>query len=279
MDYSFLMFPGFREKAVTLSYDDGGDADRRLVAILNKHGLKGTFNLNSKMVYSQREGKLHADEVKNLYLTAGHEIATHGCVHLPLAAVDFASAVNDIINYRKALEILSGDFVIGNAYADGSYDEDVLRIMKYCGICYARTTTSTYSFNMPREWLKWNPTCKHTDPKLMELAKEFVEWQPRSYYLNNVPKLFYLWGHSFEFDNDDNWNVIEEFSAYIGGREDIWYATNNEIFKYAQAFERLQFSANGEMVYNPSVVDVYIRYFGKQYLVPAGKKVILEGRF
>lgn len=279
MDYSFLMFPGFREKAVTLSYDDGGDADRRLVAILNKHGLKGTFNLNSKMVYSQREGKLHADEVKNLYLTAGHEIATHGCVHLPLAAVDFASAVNDIINDRKALEILSGDFVIGNAYADGSYDEDVLRIMKYCGICYARTTTSTYSFNMPREWLKWNPTCKHTDPKLMELAKEFVEWQPRSYYLNNVPKLFYLWGHSFEFDNDDNWNVIEEFSAYIGGREDIWYATNNEIFKYAQAFERLQFSANGEMVYNPSVVDVYIRYFGKQYLVPAGKKVILEGRF
>ena len=56
------------------------------------------------------------------------------------------------------------------------------------------------------------------------------------------------------------------------------YATNNEIYKYAQAFDRLQFSANGEMVYNPSVLDVYIRYFGKQYLVPAGEKVMLEGR-
>lgn len=278
MDYSFLMFPGFREKTVTLSYDDGVVADKRLVAILNKYGLKGTFNLNSKRVYSQRTRELHADEVKNLYLTAGHEIATHGCVHLPLAAVDFASAVNDIINDRKALESLSGDFVIGNAYANGSYDEDVLRIMKYCGICYARTITSTHSFIMPQEWLEWNPTCKHTDPKLMELAKELVEWQPRGYYLDNVPKLFYLWGHSFEFDEDDNWNVIEEFSAYIGGREDIWYATNGEIYQYAQAFERLQFSANGELVYNPSVVDVYIRYFGKQYLVPAGERVILEGR-
>ena len=105
-----------------------------------------------------------------------------------------------------------------------------------------------------------------------------MEWKPRNYYLSNVPKLFYLWGHSYEFDDNDNWNVIEEFASYIGGKDDIWYATNGEIFLYAQAFDRLQFSANGEFVYNPSVIDVYIRYFGNQYLIPAGKKVELKHR-
>lgn len=278
MDYSFLMFPGFREKAVTLSYDDGVVADKRLVSILNQYGLKGTFNINSKRVYSERKRELHADEVKELYLPTGHEIATHGCVHLPLAAVDCASTISDIIDDRKALENLTGEFVIGNAYANGSYDDDVVRIMRYCGICYARTITSTHRFSMPKDWLRWNPTCKHTDPQLMELAKEFVEWKPRNYYLSNVPKLFYLWGHSYEFDDNDNWNVIEEFASYIGGKDDIWYATNGEIFRYAQAFDRLQFSANGEFVYNPSVIDVYIRYFGNQYLIPAGKKVELKHR-
>jgi hypothetical protein len=33
--------------ALTISWDDGGVADRQLVAILNKFGLKGIWNLNS----------------------------------------------------------------------------------------------------------------------------------------------------------------------------------------------------------------------------------------
>lgn len=43
----FMRFPGGRTKSLTLSYDDGVQQDIRLVDILNKHGLKGTFNLNS----------------------------------------------------------------------------------------------------------------------------------------------------------------------------------------------------------------------------------------
>ena len=39
----------------------------------------------------------------------------------------------------------------------------------------------------------------------------------------------------FEFDNNDNWNVIEEFAKKIGNREDIWYATNIEIYDYVNS--------------------------------------------
>ena len=45
--YKFLRFPEWKYKAVTLSYDDGTVYDRKLIDILDKYGLKCTFNLNS----------------------------------------------------------------------------------------------------------------------------------------------------------------------------------------------------------------------------------------
>ena len=43
----FMRFPGGLRKAVTLSYDDGVEQDAQLIEILNRNGLKATFNLNS----------------------------------------------------------------------------------------------------------------------------------------------------------------------------------------------------------------------------------------
>ncbi len=43
------MFQG-KMKAVTFSYDDGVTQDQRLIALLNKYGLKCTFNLNSEFL-------------------------------------------------------------------------------------------------------------------------------------------------------------------------------------------------------------------------------------
>ena len=110
----------------------------------------------------------------------------------------------------------------------------------------------------------------------MELAKTFVEAEPARNLWYDKPMLFYLWGHSYEFDDRDNWNVIEEFAEYVGGREDIWYATNGEIYDYVKAFERLRYSVAGTFVQNPSALDVYLCWRGKNVLVPAGKTVDLR---
>ena len=58
----YVRFPGFKRKAVTLSYDDGTRQDKRLIEIMKRNGLKGTFNLNGGS-FSDRlelgaEGKL-----------------------------------------------------------------------------------------------------------------------------------------------------------------------------------------------------------------------------
>lgn len=56
MRYTMMRFPGFRRKALTLSYDDGVVNDRRLIEIMNKYGLKGTFNLNSGLFSEDGKG-------------------------------------------------------------------------------------------------------------------------------------------------------------------------------------------------------------------------------
>ena len=273
-----LRFPNFLSKALTLSYDDGVAQDKRLIAIMSKYGLKGTFNINGGLFGKEPttdKGRMTADEALKLYTESGNEVAVHGYKHLSLAEVDGTMAINDIIEDRKTLEKLFGKVIKGMAYANGSYSDEVVELLKVSGISYSRTVVSTEKFDLPTDWLRLPATCHHANPRLMELAKQFVEGEDSPYFWRRQAKLFYLWGHSYEFDTYQNWEIIEKFAAYIGGRDDIWYATNGEIYEYVQAFDRLQFSADGTSVYNPSVIDVYIDSLDGQFIVPAGKTVKL----
>ena len=111
---------------------------------------------------------------------------------------------------------------------------------------YCRTVISSNRFDIPRDWLRLQATCHHNDPKLNELANRFI-----SATRVGEPLLFYLWGHSYEFEADNNWELIEDLLAKIGGRDDTYYATNIEIYDYVHAFRELIFSADGKRVYNP----------------------------
>ena len=274
-----MCWKDFKRKAVTLSYDDGVVFDRRLIEIMDKYGLKGTFNLNSGYFATEKnERKLTQDEAVELYKNSPHEIAVHGVKHLALTAVDEGVATYDIIVDRKNLESLFGRVVKGMAYAYGAFDDKTVEVLKRCGISYARTTVSTESFDVPTDWLRMPATCHHGNPRLMELAKKFVEEPEHSYILLKRPRLFYLWGHSYEFNDNDNWEVIEEFAKYIGNREDIWYATNGEIYDYVKAYDNLEYSADGKIVRNPSALGVYIKDLQtwKEYYIPSGETVVLE---
>lgn len=280
MNFCFLRFPGFKEKAVTLSYDDGVAQDKRLIEIMQKNGLKGTFNINSELFAPTPseggKGRMSKEEAYEVYASSGMEVAVHGAKHYSLPEMDEGVATADVIKDRINLEKMFGKVIKGMAYANGAYNDRVVEILKKCGISYSRTTVSTRSFVIPEDWLRLPATCHHNDPQLMELVEKFLEPVEWPYFWSKAPKLFYLWGHAYEFDNNDNWNVIEAFAEKVGNRDDIWYATNGEIYEYVQAFKSLQFSAENDMVYNPTATDVYLNYFGnKKVIVPAGKNVVL----
>lgn len=275
--FFFMRFPEGRRKALTFSYDDGVQDDRRLMAILDRYGMKGTFNLNSG-IYSTEGGhtRMTKDEASELFENTSHEVATHAYSHPFLATLPPAMIALDIIKDREELEAQFGKIIRGHAYPMGSYNDKTVEVLKTCGIAYARTTVSTERFDLPTDWLRLNPTCHHKNPRLMELAQQFVE-KPVPYH----SKLFYLWGHSYEFNekHDNNWRVIEEFCDYMGGREDeIWYATNIEIFEYMEDFERLIFSADGDIVKNPTARTLWFDFEGQSFSIASGESFRISER-
>ena len=276
MEYAMLRFPQFRAKALTLSYDDGVIFDEKLIRIMDQYGLKGTFNLNSGLFDAGDERRLTQDGVLALLKDSAHEVAVHGAQHLSLPAVPPALAAQEILSDRQALEKLFGRVITGMAYAFGTYDDRTVEVLKTCGINYARTTVSTGRFDIPSDWLRMPATCHHDDPRLMELAKTFADYTPRGNWRRAQPKLFYLWGHSYEFNDKNNWHVIEEFAKFIGGREDIWYATNMEIYRYVKAYDALEFSVDCTSVYNPSATDVYLHVMDANVVAKAGETTLLR---
>lgn len=274
----FMRFPGGVRKALTLSYDDGVEQDIRFVDIINKHGLKCTFNINAGCFASEgkvfKEGTIHRRMTKRacveLYKNSGHEVAVHGYTHPWLEKLSPSGVAYEIIKDREELEDAFGCIVRGMAYPYGTYNDDVVRVLADCGIVYSRTTKSTEKFDIPTDWLRMPATSHHNSPRLMELAKQFVELD------KNDPKLFYLWGHTYEFEERDNWKVIEEFAEYIGGRDDIWYATNIEIYEYIEDFKRLVFSADMRKVKNPTARDIWFYLNGEEHRLSAGETKIIE---
>lgn len=275
-----MRFPEGKQKALTLSYDDGVEQDVRLIEIMQKNGLKGTFNLNSGRYPAQpvpREpGKVHRRMTKesatSLYGGSGMEVAVHGLSHCFMDRLPSNLCLEEIVQDRKNLEEQFGTIVRGMAYPYGTFSDDLVQMLRYAGIAYARTTVSTEKFDVPKDWLRWNPTCHHKNSRLMELARDFAENRRRNF---RNPWLFYLWGHSYEFEQDDNWPVIEEFASYMAGRPDIWYATNLEICDYVENWYRLIFSMDGSRVFNPTCCDLYLNTGEETLCVPPGQQLTL----
>ena len=268
-----VRFPEGRFKAVTLSYDDGVKQDAKFIDIIDKYGLKCTFNLNSGCYPSEDSPhrRLSKKSCIELYKNSPHEVAVHGLTHPFLERLPAPNVAYEIIKDRESLENDFECIVRGMAYPFGTYSDEVVETLRACGIAYARTTKSTETFDIPTDWLRMPATCHHNNPRLMELARDFIENPP----IRKKAKLFYLWGHTYEFDDRDNWNVIEEFAEYMGGRDDVWYATNIEIFEYIEDFNRLIFSVDAMRVKNPTARTIWF-YFGKKvYSVNAGETIYL----
>lgn len=267
------LFPDGRKKALTLSYDDGVTQDKRLISIFNKYALKATFNLNSGIQNENNfwvnKGKIikrmNIDEIQDVY--KGHEIAVHSLSHPHLEDLPKEMLITEIFDDRKNLEKIFGYPVRGMAYPYGTYNEKVLNVIRASGIEYSRTVKQHEKFNLPEDFLEWHPTCHHKNPKLMGITKNFIETEFKSM------ALLYVWGHSYEFDVDENWELIEEFCETVSNNDSIWYATNIEIIDYLKALNNLKYSADCEIVYNPSAISIWISSDEKIIEIKSGETI------
>ena len=281
MRYQYLRFPGGRAKAVTLSYDDGAKADVRLCERLNRSDLKCTFNLVSSMV--QDENRMPKEFIRTEVLGKGHEIATHGEYHRGLDVARSIEGIRDTLNCRLELEKEFGIIVRGMAFPDRTVNKTkapeayarIRTFLEELEIAYCRTTgADNDGFALPEDFLNWVPTAHHNNPSLMQYIDSFLSVDVNAQYCSRRgPRLFYLWGHAFEFDRDNTWGLLDEICDRLSGHEDVWYATNIEIYEYIAAYKSLVYSADNKIVYNPTVKTVWFDRDGALYKIEPGETI------
>lgn len=251
-----------KDKALTFSYDDGQLADRRLAELFARHHMRATFHLNSGML--DKEGFVTSKELEELY--RGHEIAAHGVSHPYFNQLPESMLLHELWEDRKTLERCGHQIVRGFSYPFGEYAETLMNAMKAAGLVYSRTVEATMQFGIPADFLRWHPTCHHSQVT-EEMIADFLH-APKYRTLS----LFYIWGHSFELAEEKDWERMETLCTRLQDKRDVWYATNGEICEYVTAVRSLVTSAEGDWFYNPTAQTLWMDIDGKVTALPPGEK-------
>ncbi len=247
-------------KFFTVSFDDGTEQDIRLVALMEKYGIRGTINLSSALFGQREEGisrmitETHEDgslrqvrvcydhtilpleQAKELYSRDFIEIAGHGAHHLHQAGLERALLQEEIAGDAARLEEIFGRKVRGHIFPYGEYNEDCLKVMEDAGLVYGRLANSggpdaDFAFHAERGIIR--PTCRMTDSFALSLLERFIRTSCEQEDL-----VFYMWGHSFELD----------------------YGTETGCDAFLEALFRTAAEANGiEFVTNGELVDALFR--------------------
>lgn len=276
-----MLFPEGKRKALILSYDDGTVQDRRLVALMNQYGVKGTFHLNSGMLGG--EGRVLSTEVAELY--AGHEVSAHSVNHPGLADCTPEEIQHEILEDRRALESLVGYPVRGMSYPFGSYNADVIAVIRELGIEYSRTVEATHGFSIPDDFLAWHPTIHNFGKAEYEgmsahqsdEAYQHFDDTTQEFLNTDDIALYYVWGHSWEFDGEGTrWERFEDFLKAVGNRGDVHYTTQIDLVDYIKAYRNLRFSVDDTLITNLSATPVWITQNNTKIQIKPNETVRVE---
>ena len=285
MKYVFMRYPEGKGKAATFSYDDGCQADKRLARIFTKHGVKATFNFNSLAL---SEVNITDSELEEYFLSKGHEIAVHGEFHKANGTIRTIEGIREVLNCRLELEERCGRIIRGMAYPNsgirlmtnlGTY-EQIKQYLTELDIAYARSLGGDNNeFQLPVDFHNWIPSAHHKNPSILEYVDDFLAIDLKNPTMRpaiRYPRLLYVWGHAYEFDTDNNWELIEEICQKLTTDKDIWFATNIEFYDYVTAYKRLEYSADGKRIHNPSAITVWLDVGGVIHSIAPGETIKVE---
>lgn len=232
-------YPQGKEKAFSVSYDDGVLQDIRLVELMNRYGIRGTFNLNSALMESgfawiHENGmmvkRLSPVEAAGLY--DGHEIASHTLTHPYMHDLTESEILRQMGEDKRALEEMFGREVEGFAVPFEFYSQQIADCAKASGFAYARMSECTGNYCPWQDRYYWKCGMFHLQPQLRDFVAGFLETEEEL-------ALCQIVGHSYDLDAEDLWDTTEEIFQSVAGHEDIWLATNLQLFHYLMAMSAL----------------------------------------
>ena len=305
-------YPGFVNRAITFSIDDGNlGMDKKFIDIVKPYGIRGTFNLCMPDL-----ARLDADGYRAFY--EGFEISNHVKWH-PLVMKDgveytFFDASAALPTVGNDTHIYpygdgEGEFVIyGARDCRPRHIADTKTYLRLAAECRAALEEVFGEGNIggfvwpygeqqnkalidglwQAGYYGMRKTGATLDKTGFALPENRMSW---SYNANHKELLsvaalyeaipddgtlkFFCFGvHSIDFENAGNWHELEAFAKQFGNRPDTYYyATVGEIFAYEDAVRALQIGA--ERIYNPSELTVYLEIDGNRLTVPPKSSIAL----
>ena len=198
-------------KYFILSIDDGTVYDEKVIPILNRHHIKGTFNLNSGLDdfvwYNDGRPVRRLSLSNNLELYKGHEVASHSLTHPHLT-----ECCDDHVGYevgvdKENLEHIFGRPVTSFAFPFEDFDERVIsRIRAIGGFTAIRVSEVDPSFRFPLDPYH----IKITSLDIHDALRLFP-----AFLQDEQAQLFVFVSHGYDFEFNDTYARLEELCQTV----------------------------------------------------------------
>lgn len=200
------------DKIFLISFDDGTVWDGRFVELLNKYGMKATFNLNSGLEefvwhYEDRFPVRRQILSETVEQYRGHEIASHSLHHHWLNSLTPPQLSREVGEDCENLRKIFGLKEIGFGVPFTACGQREINIIKKY-VRYIRLSEFADSFALPEDPYHIPIHGLYNQPDIRDRIAAFAR--------NDLPvSLFVMAGHSYELEVLDHWGYMEELLLYI----------------------------------------------------------------
>ena len=263
------LYPDGKSKAFNVSYDDGVLQDKELIQMLNKYGIKGTFNLNSDLMKQESAWfhecgmvvkRLSEKAAKGLY--DGHEVASHTLTHPYMESLSAEQILHEMAADRDNLQALFDTEIVGFAVPFDYYSDLIKECAKIAGFEYARTSEMSGAYTLPEDCYSWPAGIFHLSPELEAYVEDFLD-------TDEELALCQIVGHSYDLDAERIWDKMEALFAKVSDNKDVWFATHIELVRYMKAMRKA--TITDEYIQNHSDMDLWFAVDGEIKILKPGE--------
>lgn len=260
------LYPGGKARAFNITYDDGVTQDVRFVELLNKYGIKGTFNLNSRLMEEEFEWRhesglavkrLPPDAVRELY--RGHEVASHSLTHPYMQGMDEGALMWEMGEDKKKLQQLFKREIAGFALPFDYYDARIAHCARLCGFEYSRCSDERYTYAPPEDYYWWAAGTYHVMPDFLPFVESF-------FHTDTELALCQIVGHSYDLDVMGMWETMEDILRRVSEEESIISMTNIELVRYLKAMRAADVWDG--FIRNNSAMELWFEIDGETIMIP-----------
>ena len=215
------------------SWDDGHPLDLKIAELLDRYHLSGTFYIPIR----NSEGRAVMSKKDIRTLDSNFDIGSHTHDHIFLDTLSSTECYEQISAGKSQLEDYLGHSVDGFCYPGGKYNANIIKIVQELNIRHARTIKNFYldidddKFQIPTT-LQLFPHNKavycSNYIKQLNLLNRYQAFKQITFsndwlssllllvqnYIN-TDKIFHLWGHSWEIEEQNLWGELETLFKFV----------------------------------------------------------------